>query len=284
VSGRVYELVTERILASLKAGTVPWRKPWSEQAPPENALTRRPYRGVNVLLLGMSPYRDHRWLSLRQAGELGGRVRTGERSSLAVFWKRWEPRDATEEDTRETGRTIPILRYYRVFNVEQCEGLRLAPLMCEERANRRIVAAEQILAGMPDPPVIEEGGSAAWYRPRDDRVRIPPFTRFQPADAYYATLFHELGHATGHQKRLDRPGVMESASFGSEVYSREELVAELTSAFLCAASGLDNSLVENAASYISGWTRALEKEPKAIVVAAAQAQRAADFIRGEDVS
>jgi antirestriction protein ArdC len=133
---------------------------------------------------------------------------------------------------------------------------------------------------MPDPPRIVEAGQSAWYRPADDLVSIPCLDRFESADSYYTTLFHELGHATGHEKRLKRSGVIGEVRFGSGEYSREELVAELTSAFCCATVSLDNDLIEDSASYINGWLKVLKEDPKAMVIAAAQAQKAADHIRG----
>lgn len=283
MSTALYESVTAKIVASLEKGTVPWRKPWhTVGALPTNAVSKRPYRGINLVLLGMSAYRDHRWLTYRQAEQLGGHVRKGERAATAVLWKPW----VREQEDPETGtrreRTVPLLRLYSVFNAEQCDGLALPalPSVAEPRAHGRLEAAEALVRQMPDPPTIEEGGTAAWYRPRDDLVQVPPLAAFTTPDAYYATLFHELGHATGHERRLNRSGVSGDVRFGSEPYSREELVAELASAFCCGLLGLDNSLVDNTASYLGGWLRALQGDPKALVVAAAQAQKAADYVQG----
>lgn len=278
----LYETVTNRILEALKRGVVPWHKPWDATASiPTNAVSNRAYRGVNVLLLGLSPYRDHRWLTFKQVQELGGTVRTGERSTMVVFWKQWQP-PTKEDDERSYPRNIPLLRYYRVFNVEQCEDLNVSPLAQPERISEheRIERAEALARGMSDPPRITEGGSSAWYRPSDDLVQVPCIERFETADAFYATLFHELGHATGHERRLKRPGVTGEVRFGSGDYSREELVAELTSAFCCASVSLDNSIVEDSASYINSWLGVLKADSKAVVIAAAQAQRAADYIQG----
>lgn len=275
-----YAAVTARVLEALERGTAPWRKPWQEiSGSPANALTGRPYRGVNVVLLGLAPYADHRWLTFRQALELGGNVRKGERSTEVTFWK---PLDVPATENEDERRRVPLLRSYRVFNAEQCEGLRLPPVDADlwARRHRRIERAETVLRHMPDPPEVREGGSRAWYAPAEDLVAVPPLCAFETADAFYATLWHELGHATGHPRRLGRPGVSESAAFGSADYSREELVAELASAFVCAAVGLDNSLAENSAAYVAGWLRALGEDHRAVVVAAGQAQRAADWIFG----
>lgn len=280
MSQSTYEAVTARIVESLEKGTVPWRKPWQESSVPINAVSRRPYRGVNVFLLGLGLFRDPRWLSFKQAQKLGGYVRAGEKSMLAIFWKRLEiVRDEEPGELRKE--RFPLLRYYHVFNVEQCEGLKLPPLPTPSSEPLvRIGRAEELVRSMPCPPVIREGGDSAWYRPSDDLIQVPRLEAFHSTDAFYATLFHELGHSTGHEKRLNRPGVTGEVRFGSETYGKEELVAELTSAFLCAEIGLDNSLVENAASYIGGWLEVLKSDPKAIVAASAQAQRAADYVRG----
>lgn len=275
----VYESVTLTILNALKQGVVPWRKPWHADAVlPTSLATGKPYRGINSFLLGITPYSDRRWLTFKQVRERGAQIREGEKATMVVFWKHWEPPSEPEEPKKR----IPVLRYFHVFNVEQIEGLDVPELPRSKPLpeKQRIEGAELLLENMPNPPSIAEGGITAWYRPSDDHVQVPLLNSFDSADAFYATLFHELGHATGHQNRLNRKEVCGSIQFGSGDYSKEELVAELTSAFCCATVGLDNSLIENACSYINGWLRVLENDPKAVVIAAAQAQKAADYIRG----
>jgi antirestriction protein ArdC len=268
-------------LEALKAGVVPWRQPWHETAPPCNAVTGRPYHGINFFLLSLARYLDHRWLTYQQARELGGHVRTGEKATLVVFWKKWEV-DSPDSSTGELKKErIPLLRHYHVFNVQQCEDLSLPQLeILTKPQNERIALAEQLVRQTPDPPRLHPGCKQACYYPLVDVVQMPDIQSFVTADAYYATLFHELGHATGHQSRLNRAGVMDAPRFGSADYSREELVAELTSSYCCATLGLDNSLIDNAASYIDGWLTRLKTDPKAIVVAAGQAQRAAEYLQG----
>jgi antirestriction protein ArdC len=275
-----YAQITARIVAELEKGTVPWKRPWHQDSGlPASAVTGRPYRGVNLLLLSLSPFADHRWLTYRQALSLGGNVRRGERATEVVFWK---PTDVIEEGG-EAKRRPPILRTYKVFNVLQCEGIAVPALSEETRlcVEDRIPRAETVLRFMPSPPKVEEGQRSAWYSPSNDLVGIPALGSFESADSYYATLFHELGHSTGHPSRLNRAGVVEVARFGSADYSREELVAELCSAFLCASIGLDGSLIENAASYIDGWLKALKADARALVSASGQAQRAADWLLGK---
>jgi antirestriction protein ArdC len=284
LSDAAYSALTARILEALEQGTAPWRKPWhSTSGVPTNGLTRRQYRGINVLLLSLTRYRDHRWLTFRQALEIGGSVRRGERSTEVVFWKPVEARKPDDGEEGDPKKSFPVIRTYKVFNAEQCDGLRLAGIQLdvEQRHVDRIPRAEGVLRHMPDPPSVRMREGSAWYAPDADLVGIPPIDSFFSADSYYATLFHELGHATGHPRRLARPGLAETARFGSADYGREELVAELASAFVCAAVGLDNSLVEDSASYVAGWLKALRNDQKAAVVAAGQAQRAADWMLGK---
>lgn len=282
----LYQMVTDTIIEALERGVVPWRKPWDSTNPfPVNAQTNRPYRGVNVFLLSMRPFTDHRWLTFKQAHERGGRVMPGEKSTSVVFWKRWAPGSRETEEVDDgvvPRRQVPLLRYFNVFNAEQCEGLGLPELYRPDppEDSQRNERADLMIRTMPDPPKIVENGRAAWYSPSEDIMSVPPLARFRSVDAFYATLFHELGHATGSERRLHRPGVTGEFKFGSGEYSKEELVAELTSAFCCAVLGLDNSLVQDAASYLNGWLSILKADPKAMVIAAAQAQRAADYIRG----
>jgi antirestriction protein ArdC len=282
VSQSTYDAVTARITEALDRGAVPWRKPWNDSfAIPCNAVSHRPYSGINLLLLSINPFTDHRWVTFTQARALGGHVKFGELSSLAIFWKQWQPEGGEDGKEVVPGRSIPVLRHYHLFNVEQCEELKIEPLQVPAtNPAARMEEAEAVVRAMPDPPHILEQGRSAWYRPHDDQVGMPPLDRFASADHFYATLFHELAHATGHEKRLARKGIMETIVFGSDSYGHEELVAELASAYCCASIGLDNSLVGDSASYIDHWLSVLKHDHKAIVVAAGQAKRAADYIRG----
>lgn len=275
-----YDRVTQQILTALANGVVPWRKPWKgREFLPMNGLSMNRYHGINTFLLSISPFSDHRWLTLRQTNELGGHVKRGERATLVVFWKLLE---ASEQD-QDSKRKIPLLRHYFVFNLEQTEGTGLQP---PESLNEfdRIEEAEAVIQTMPNPPRWKEHGSSAYYLPGEDMIVLPPMSRFDSPDHRYATAFHELGHATGHQSRLDRPGVNGTICFGSEDYSREELIAELTSAFVCAELGLDNSLIGNSSSYISGWLDSLKRDTRAVIAASSQARNAADYILGKVVT
>lgn len=284
----VYQIMTERILELLKKGTVPWHKPWKPEAGmPRNLLTKKPYRGVNVFLLIASNYASPYWLTYKQAQDLGGHVKKGEKGTPIVFWKVAHVSPAAaeaiieEETPAGEDKPIPVLRYYTVFNLSQTAGIPAPPEEAGPRAFNPIAECERILAGMPHPPTIQHGRGRAVYRPLFDAVEMPSRERFHTEEEYYSTLFHELGHATGHAKRLGRRSLADLCPFGSTNYSREELVAEMTATFLCGVAGIGNATVQNSAAYIAGWQRALANDPRAVVIAAAQAQKAADWILGK---
>jgi len=240
-----------------------------------------------MFLLGLAPFADPRWLTFKQANDLGGRVKRGALSSIVTLWKLWDV-DCAENEAKGEGpnsgqrKQLPLLRFYRVFNVEQVDGLSLPssvgrPLLMDEQ---RIHRAEEVIHSMPNRPILREWSGEACYGPSNDTVFMPYFRRFDTPDDYYATAFHELAHATGHEKRLGRFDSNAPPSFGSESYGREELIAELTSGFCCSYIGLDNSTIQGAANYIGGWIKTLSEEPKVLLSAASAAQRAADMIFG----
>jgi antirestriction protein ArdC len=279
----VYEIITERVIALLEAGKIPWQKPWrgGEQAP-QNLISRKPYRGVNVFLLNAMHYQAPFWLTFRQAQEMGGHVRKGEKACPVVFWK-WLDVEAPEDPTGK--KRVPFLRYYSAFNLAQVDGIptdKIPSLGEHQREHTPIEEAERIVAGMPKRPQIQHGGGRACYVPSVDRVEIPEPGTFRSGQDYYSTLFHELTHATGHETRLNRKGVSGSdgswSAFGSNPYAKEELVAEMGAAFLCAECGIVERTIESSAAYVSAWLQRLRSDSKLIVQAAAQAQHAADFV------
>ena len=273
MSERIYDIVTSKILDALDRGTVPWQKPWANGLP-RNAATNRQYSGVNVWLLGLAPYSDSRWVTYKQAAQLGGHVRKGQRSTLVIFYKQLQV--VKETDGGESTRSIPLLRYYSAFNVEQIDGLDLPAV--QTNTVEPIAAATAIVGGMPNPPRIDhDGGNRAYYVPARDSIHLPRIDTFNGAAEYHFTLFHELAHSTGHPTRLNRKSLDTPAPFGSPVYSREELVAEFGSAFLCAQAGIDNTL-NNSAAYIKGWAKALRADNRLVISAASQGNRAADYI------
>jgi antirestriction protein ArdC len=282
-----YAIVNEKIISLLEAGIVPWRKPWASTGLPRNLVSMKPYRGVNVFLLSASKYVSPFWLTLRQANELGGHVRKGEESSVVTFWKvedvKQRTQDLDTDEPEEKARRRFLLKVYRVFNLEQCE-LPQAVIdrlpKIETHQHDPIEAVEKIIAGMPSPPEIVRVGSKAFYSPITDRVTLPPRELFISAEEEACTAAHEISHSTGHEKRLGREGITELAPFGSPVYSREELVAELSAAYLCAEAGISSAVIANQAAYVAGWLKKLRDDRKLLIHAAAQAQHAADYILG----
>lgn len=287
MSGRrdIYQEVTDRILALLDQGTVPWRHPITRTAAgdgfPKSVSTGRRYRGINVFLLLATAwsrgFESSYWYTFPQARQRGGHVRRGEQSTLVVFWKQYATAD------RETGEAIqvPVLRHYHVFNAAQIEGVvppDAVPLDGNLPPIEPLVAAERIVAGYPRPPTIERRGNRACYFPVPDRIEIAPPERFVNRESFYVSLFHELVHASGHKSRLARNIGEKLAPFGSPDYSKEELVAEMGAAFLAAHAGIGPPTIEQSAAYIDGWRRKLHDDKKFIVQAAAAAQRAADYI------
>lgn len=287
-SGKSFDLyseITQQIMAMLEKGVVPWRSPIlgrSKAGYPRNLENGKQYRGVNVFLLAFIAYArgfgSSYWLTFRQAREKGGNVRKGEKSAMVVFWKQYEVED---EKTKEK-KQVPVLRFYNVFNVEQCEGIPAPDVVPYVPSQfEAIEAAEAIVKGYKDGPTIEYGGQQAFYRPATDTVKLPEPTRFSSGEEYYSTLFHEMSHSTGHGSRLDRKMVGNTEPFGSPDYGKEELVAEMGAAFLCGHAGIHPPVIENQAAYISGWLGQLKQDKKLVIHAAAAGQRAADWIRGQ---
>ena len=282
----LYKDVTARILAELEAGAAPWVKPWSATATTNvahNACTARPYSGCNVVLLWMA-CQAHGWtlprfLTFKQAAELGGSVRKGEHGTKVYFVKRLEvkDRDASEKDAT---RSLMMLREYTVFNVAQCENLpeKIANWGQKPKVRNhdsRDQWADQFLAATAAD--IREGHGEAYYVPSRHFISLPSFPSFKNADNFYSTAFHELGHWTGAKHRLDRGEGMRGR-FGDRAYAAEELVAELSAAFLCAEFSFDGELRH--AGYIANWIALLKADSRAFVSAASKAQAAADYLRG----
>ena len=283
----LYTRVTSQIVAELEAGVRPWVQPW-DAAHAAGQVSRPlrfnavPYRGINVVLLWLSALRRHfaspLWMTYRQAAELGGQVRRGEKGSLVVYadsFTRREAGDNGEEQEVE----VPFLKSYTVFNSEQIDGL---PAHYYARAEQpahpveRIERAEHFV--FHTGADIRHGGTAAYYAPAGDFVQMPAFDSFRQAEGYYATLAHELTHWTKHPSRLDRQ--FTGQRWGDEGYAMEELVAEMGAAFLCADLGLTPEIRADHAAYIASWLKVLKNDKRAVFTAASHAQRAADHLHG----
>ena len=272
----VYEIITERIIEQLEKNVVPWRKPW-KSIPPLNLVSKKEYRGINSILLNSLLFENPYFLSFKQARELGGFVRRGERGFPVVFWQMIEKGEGNDKET------FPLLRYYTVFNVAQTEGVEIPKAGVRE--SNSIDECERIVSGMPNPPKIAFGGNQAFYVPSRDLITLPVRKRFDSAEEFYSTLLHEMVHSTGHASRLNRKGINESGvGFGSETYSQEELVAEIGSSFLNAKAGIIGRTIENSASYIANWLSVLRSDKRMITLAAGAAQKASDYILGAHVS
>jgi antirestriction protein ArdC len=278
----LYADVTATIIEALEAGTKPWARPWNQVGAGGMQLRAngKEYRGINQLILtlkaGARGYASPRWLTFKQAIEAGGAVRKGEKSTEIVFYKTLtvEDRDAPAGEDRT--KSIPMLRSYRVFNADQCDGLPARftpPPIAIASSNERDEAAEAALRSSG--ATIREGGAQAFYAPGPDFVQMPPFEAFKTTGGFLATLAHELAHWTGHKTRLDRSAW---GAFGSKDYAREELVAEIGSAFVMARLGVAGEHMDNHAAYLASWLKCLREDSRAIFKAAAQAQLAADYV------
>ena len=247
----VYEVITARIVDMLENGTVPWRKPWSANGgEPRNLVSGKAYRGLNVFLLSAMGFSSPHWLTYRQASECGGSVKKGSKGCPVIFWKWNEPKQEAEPQTdSDSDRRAPILRYYTVFNVEQCDGID-APASAA-RTFEPIAECERIVRSIPNGPRIGHHGSQAFYRPSTDTVVTPRPELFDSAPLFYSVLFHELAHSTGHASRLARKGITDVAMFGSHEYSREELIAEMGAAFLCGTAGIEAATLQESTAYLA---------------------------------
>ncbi len=286
--GDVYTRITDKIITDLEKGVRPWMKPWSADHA-AGRITRPlrhngiPYRGINIIMLWSASvakgFSCPLWLTFKQALELGGNVRKGESGELVVYANSITRTEAKEDGTEEE-REIPFLKGYTVFNAEQCEGL---PAQYYARAEpnastpaQRIDAADAFFAATGAD--IRHGGTRAYYAQSADYVQMPPFETFRDAESHAATLAHELTHWTKHDKRLARD--MGRVKWGDEGYAREELVAELGAAFLCADLGITPEVREDHAAYIASWLEVLKGDKRFVFSAASQAQRAVDYLHG----
>jgi antirestriction protein ArdC len=279
----IYQEVTNTIISELEQGAAPWVKPWKSGscaggAMPYNASSGKRYRGVNIpLLMGVSSvYGSPAFVTFKQALDLGGHVRKGERGTTVVFWKFLKAAaPAGETSTADDGdaKLIPMARAYTVFNVAQCDGLQLPAIDAPKPINPDARSAELEAAIANTGARITHGHQGAFYTSAGDAIGLPNFEQFRDASNYYATAFHELAHWTGHESRLARKL---GNRFGSEAYAAEELIAELSAAFLCADRGVTGELRH--AGYLDSWLKVLRNDKRAIFTAASKAQQAADYL------
>ena len=270
----LHERITRKIIEQLKEGTPPWVKPWSCKAwvgLPRNYVSDRPYSGINVLLVWLSAlergFTDTRWLTANQICELGGSFK-GQKATRIVFAKEYTRKPNTDDEE-----TFFVHKLYNVFNAQQVSGVDLRPEDPAPTFEARIPELEAFIEAQGVP--ITHGGDRAFYSPSRDAIVTPRPDDFSSPEAYYAVVLHELAHASGHPDRLNRP----QGERGTPAYAREELVAELAAAFLCAEFGLHECA--HHAAYLGFWTELLENDPKAIFSASREASRAAEFLTAQ---
>ena len=280
----IYDQITDRIIAALEGGVIPWKKEWRTSGKsaglPYNLSSGKAYRGVNVWSLLCSGYGSQGWATYKQAQDLGYQVRKGEKASPVVFWK-----FPTKAELLKRPDAAPFARLYSVFNVEQLDGVPVAlPFDDSDSTFNPIEGCELLTAkymSSASHPTLAHGGDRAYFQPSRDHVQMPDRNTFNSEGGYYATLFHEFAHSTGIKSRCDRAELQAMSGFGDDAYSREELTAEFCSAFLCAETGCSNEeRVNNSIAYIQGWLSKLKSDKRLAMDAAQRAQRAADFIIG----
>lgn len=276
----IYQMITDRLIAELEAGIIPWSRPWTGCA--EGAFsgaTGRPYSILNQMLLR----KPGAWFTWNEIQKRGGHVRKGEHSSFVVFWK---PVKVSESDpmTGETAeKLVPMLRYYQVFHISQCDGIQLDELPQVSEIEESPTALQVIgdyLASQPGLRLENDAPSnRAYYSPSEDKIVVPCVRQFSEQAEYYSTVFHEMTHSTGHKSRLAR--LSSTAHFRDESYSKEELVAEIGAAILCNLTGTESKKsFRNSAAYLQGWLQALRNDKKMIVQASGAASKAVDLILG----
>lgn len=276
----VYEMVTDRIIAELEKGNIPWKRPWTGvRSGAYNRITKKPYSIINQILLKHSG----EYATFKQWSDLGGHIKKGEKSEIVVFWKIYQKEETNEETGEKEVRKIPVLKYYNVFHISQVEGVK--PLEVPFREVEPIEEADKIITMYVNREHLdfkELPSNKATYNPSNDRVVVPMKEQYENINEYYSTTFHELAHSTGYKSRLNRFETNEIVNFGSPTYSREELCAELSSAFMMNMLGIETpQTFKNSTAYIQNWLKVLKNDNKFIVSASSKAEKAVNFMLAE---
>ena len=270
----IYKEVTARIIAQLESGIIPWQKPWIASDQAVSRATGKPYSLLNQMILG----RGGEYVTFAQCQKEGGKVRKGEKSQMVVFWKFIEQEDPETKEKKQ----VPFLRYYNVFHIDQCEGLTAKRTVSLPQTASADETAENMIAEYVQRSGVtikHQEGDRAFYSPSSDSITLPLLAQFAETAEYYSTAFHELTHSTGHTSRLNR--LEKTAFFGTEAYSKEELIAEIGAATLVNAAGLEtSSSFRNSAAYIQNWLKVLSDDKRFIVSAAGKAEKAVSLILG----
>ena len=270
----IYKEVTDRIIAELEKGIIPWEKPWIANGNCISHATGKAYSLLNQMLLG----RPGEYVTFKQVQQEGGKVKKGEKASIVVFWKWIEEKDPETEEVKQ----IPFLRYYNVFHIDQCEGLKARHTNAMPNTASADQTADAIITAYCEREgvkLIHEEGDRAFYRPATDCITLPHMAQFTATAEYYSTAFHELTHSTGHASRLNH--LEKVAFFGTEAYSKEELVAEIGASALVNHAGLETSRsLRNSVAYIQNWLTVLKNDKRFIVSASGKAEKAVNLILG----
>jgi antirestriction protein ArdC len=276
MSQKIYEIINDKMIKLLEENIIPWRKPWGTTGNggfPVNGVSGKPYHGINLLMLewGESYY------SFKQIQEKKWHLKKGSKASMVVFFTLIDKKSSKQADNNDKGEKIPIMKYYNVFKSSDIEGCPQP----EKFEHNTIAEAEAIVNSYTEVKIEHINNNKAYYSITEDFINTPSISSFPILEEYYSTLFHEMTHSTGHKSRLNRfTGDAETASFGSKLYSQEELVAELGAAFLCGICGIEQMTLENSAAYIQNWLKVLKNDKTMIAKSAAKAQKATDYILG----
>jgi len=307
-ANNIYDRINKIVIEGLEKEGLSWFKPWKNGAEnrPFNMYTKRFYSGFNIFLLNCimkeKGYQHNQWLTFKQCSENNGKISKGEKATDVYFWqigyfdnklnKYVKPQDIKKinpmelHEGKERYRKTFNVKFYKVFNVAQCEGIE--PIVSEEEKSSITFEPSELAEQVVQHYVEKENGfiikndeQSAYYHPKLDFVNMPRRETFRDSDSYYKTLFHELAHSTGHKKRLDRKSLTEISFFGGETYAKEELVAEISSMYLVGLIGLNpKDSDENSQAYIKGWCKHLKDKPQECVFAMQQATKAVDYIQG----
>ena len=276
----LYQIVTDQIIASLERGVIPWQRPWAEAGIPANLLSKRQYRGINLWLLLLLNYDRNLFLTWDQIKQSGGSVNKGEKGHIVVYWQQTKRPSETDADKVKL---VPLLRYYKIYNITQCRDIPEHLIPKGDATIKEFIPkmeCESIIQTMTDAPVIEHKQQQAYYNITTDVINMPKKKSFKTVDSYYSTLFHELVHSTGAEKRLGRKTLMDMVPFGTPSYAMEELIAEMGSAYLCRFAGILPNEIENTVAYLDNWLGVFKKDKRFLITASGQAQKAVDMVLG----
>lgn len=278
---KAYELINNKFIELLEKGVSPWRQPWKsrQRGLAKSIITGKRYTGCNFFITNIQPYSSSFWGTYKQIESLGGKVKKGEKGTPIVFYTMLE-KEAKDSKEKES---IPFMKYSYIFNLDQVEGIEKDESnQVEIKEHDAIEICENTIKSFPlGFPKAENDEDRAFYIPSKDIINVPLLGLFSSPEEYYHTYFHECIHATGHERRLKREGVTKCSYFGNEVYSKEELIAELGASYMSAHCGIDNDTIDNSASYIAGWLKVLKENPRYITQASAKAWQAYKYLTNE---